>query len=69
MRAHRLRNGWTLADVAGLTGLDQSYISRLERGEKAAAAATKVRIARCLDATVADLFDPDVDGVAPKADQ
>lgn len=56
LREWRERQGWTLADVSGLTGLSKSYLSLVERGLREPPPPTKVQIARRLGATVADLF-------------
>lgn len=57
-RAWRIAAGWTEAEVAGLTGLSDSMISRVETGTRQLSPATKVRVARALGARVDDLFDP-----------
>ena len=64
LREWRERQGWTLADVSGLTGLSRSYLSRVERGQREPVPAVKVRMAKCLGATVADLFATDGEEVA-----
>lgn len=57
IHAWRLEQGWTLAEMSGVTGLSESMMSRLERGERRCAPATKVEVARRLAANVAELFD------------
>lgn len=57
LRLWRLEQGFLLADVAGLTGLSVSLLSRVERGERGLRAETKVRMARCLGVPVNALFD------------
>jgi transcriptional regulator with XRE-family HTH domain len=61
LRSWRESTGWTLADVAGLTGLDESYIARLESGHRHAPPARKVAIARALGVRVSDIWDPALD--------
>jgi transcriptional regulator with XRE-family HTH domain len=56
LRQWRERQGWSLTEVSGLTGLSRSYLSRVERGQREPPAATKVLLARKLGAQVADLF-------------
>jgi transcriptional regulator with XRE-family HTH domain len=56
LRRWRLENGLTVADVAELTGFTQPYLTRLERGDRGASPATKVRIARGLGVSLRDLF-------------
>lgn len=57
LRLWRVQNGFTLEDVSGLTGLSIAMISRVERGERRLRPAAKVRMARCLEVPVGDLFD------------
>jgi transcriptional regulator with XRE-family HTH domain len=58
LRLWRLRNGYTLDEVAGLTGYSESMISRLETGDRNPSPKARVQIARCLGVHVADLFEP-----------
>ena len=48
----RLAHGWTQADLAEQSGIDQSDISRIERGLSNATEATLGRLAEVLDAEV-----------------
>jgi transcriptional regulator with XRE-family HTH domain len=57
LRLWRVRHGLTEAEVADLTGLSESMISYVERGERHLAPLTKVRVARCLAVPIRDLFD------------
>jgi transcriptional regulator with XRE-family HTH domain len=57
LRQWRHLNGLTLQEVADLTGVSISMLSRAERGVRVFAPLTKVRIARLLDVHVADLFE------------
>lgn len=59
LREWREANDWTLADVFGLTGTSVPMLSLIERGLRHPSPSTKVRIARGLGATVADLFPPE----------
>lgn len=63
LREWRERQGWTLADVSGLTGLSRSYLSRVERGQREPSPTVKVHVARSLGAPVADLFPVDAEEV------
>jgi len=47
----------TLQEVADLTGASMAMLNRLERGERQAGPAMKVRIARGLRVRVAYLFE------------
>ena len=53
--------GLTLEEVAGLTGVSVSMLSRAERGQRVFAPLTKVHIARCLGVPVGELFEVDND--------
>lgn len=59
LRQWRIDNGLLLEEVADLTGLSPSMLSRVERGERDMAPLTRVRFARRLDVRVADLFEVD----------
>ena len=59
LRLWRVRRGWTLDEVAGLTGFSESMISRIETGDRTPSPAAKIQIARCLGAHVSDLFGPE----------
>jgi transcriptional regulator with XRE-family HTH domain len=52
----RTEEGLTVVEVADLTGLSPSMISRLERGQRGLRPRTKVLVARRLAARVRDLF-------------
>lgn len=58
MRAWRTAKGWTLEEVAGLTGLSQGHLSRLELEQVEPSAEQRIRIARAVGAKVSDLFEP-----------
>jgi transcriptional regulator with XRE-family HTH domain len=64
LRRWRLDHGLTLDEVAALTGVSEAMVSRVERGERQLAPATKVLVARRLGAKLGELFDieplPDV---------
>ncbi len=51
--AHRL----SLREVADLTGISLSMLSRIESGDRQPSALLKVRIARRLGAHISELFD------------
>jgi transcriptional regulator with XRE-family HTH domain len=55
-RLWRLAKGWTLADEAGLTGLSEPFLSRVEWGHRQLRPEEKVRVARALGAGVGELF-------------
>ncbi len=56
LRRWRKRQGWTLGDVSGLTGISVSHLSLIERGLREPPPRLKVRIARGVGATVAEVF-------------
>lgn len=57
LRSWREAAGYSLQEVADLSGLDTSTLSRVERGERQLLPATKVALARALSVRVAELFD------------
>lgn len=59
LRAWRAANEMSLADVAGLTGYSEAYLSLLERDLRHPSPKAKVLIARRVGATVAELFPVD----------
>jgi transcriptional regulator with XRE-family HTH domain len=56
LRHRRIRAGLNQGDLAGQTGLDQSYISLLERGKRGGTAKTLGIIAKALRCEIADLL-------------
>lgn len=58
----REQHGLTLAECADLCGYSVAHLSRVERGQRSLSARGKVRMARALDARVAELFEPMEDG-------
>ena len=60
LRTVRRQRGLTLEDLAEQTGLTKSYLSKIERGQSSPSIAAALRVARALDADVAQLFcEPD----------
>lgn len=57
LRLWRTDNGLSLDELADLTGMCKSMLSRVERGERGLSAVAKVKIARRLDVAVRDLFE------------
>jgi transcriptional regulator with XRE-family HTH domain len=58
LRAARLAKGLTLEQVAQRSGLDKSFISRLERNATAASVASLLKVCAALDIQPGSLFDP-----------
>ncbi len=58
LRAARKARGLTLDGLVKLTGLDKSYLSRLERDLTSASVATLVRVCDALGIRPGTLFDP-----------
>src|SRR5438105_10875341 len=59
--AHRLRlerdsRGWSLAELAGRSGVSKATISKIERGEVSPTAVVLVRLAGAFDLTLAGLL-------------
>jgi transcriptional regulator with XRE-family HTH domain len=49
--------GLSLDEIADLTGVSKSMLSRLERGQRGVSVMTKVKIARRLGVPVSELFE------------
>lgn len=58
LRATRLAKGFTLEQVAKRSGLDKSFISRLERDATAASVASLLKVCGALGIQPGSLFDP-----------
>lgn len=58
LRAARQARGLSLDALVKLTGLDKSFLSRLERDLTNASVASLVRVCEALEIRVASLFDP-----------
>lgn len=58
IRALRTEAGYSQDDFAYETGLDRSYYSSIERGERNVAAINLIRIAKTLGVEVGELFPP-----------
>jgi transcriptional regulator with XRE-family HTH domain len=56
MRIERRRLGLTLDALADRTGLNKGYLSRIERGHKAPALATVLKLAEAFDISVGELL-------------
>lgn len=56
LRALRRKRHLTLEQVAGATGLNKGYLSRLESGEKSPSIATTLKLAKALEVPIAALF-------------
>lgn len=59
-RRWRIENGLTQDEVADLTGLSKTMVSRAERGYRGFAPLTKVQIARSLGVSISTLFEAQV---------
>lgn len=57
MRRWRVDTGLSLDEMADLTGMSKSMLSRVERGERELAPLTKAKVARRLGVPIRDLFD------------
>jgi transcriptional regulator with XRE-family HTH domain len=56
VRVERAARGWSQLQLADLAGVSQSVISRLERGEPGLRDGRRVRIAKALGLSAAELF-------------
>lgn len=61
----RLQSGMTLDQVAQMSGLTKSYVSKVERGASMPSIASALRLAKALDVPVEDLFGTESDDDAP----
>jgi transcriptional regulator with XRE-family HTH domain len=57
IRRWRRREGVTLAEVSGLTGMSIAMLSLVERGRRQLSPMAKVQIARRLGVPLRELFD------------
>lgn len=58
IRVARLAKGLTLGAVAGVTGLTQGYLSKLERDQVSPSVASLVAVCAAVGLRVGDLFEP-----------
>ncbi|HEY0113988.1 MAG TPA: XRE family transcriptional regulator [Allosphingosinicella sp.] len=58
LRAIRVRNGWTLADVSERTGLQVSVLSKLENGKLSFSYDKLMKVSRGLNIDIAELLSP-----------
>ena len=68
LRAARKARGLTLDALVKLTGLDKSFLSRLERDLTSASVATLVRVCEALGIRPGTLFDPPTANLVRAAD-
>ncbi|WID99826.1 XRE family transcriptional regulator (plasmid) [Bosea vestrisii] len=61
MAAMRRSRKMTLDQVAGMTGLNKGYLSRVERGEKTPSIATALKLSQAFAVSVSALFGEAVD--------
>src|SRR5690606_14518845 len=59
LRVLRIQTGLTLEELANLTDLTRSYLSKVERGLATPSITSALRIARALDVSIESLFDAD----------
>ena len=65
LRAWRTANGITLDELAGLLGISESLLSRVERGERRLSPLDTIRVSRLIGVPVRDLI-PQVEASATK---
>jgi transcriptional regulator with XRE-family HTH domain len=64
LRKLRLQRGWTLNDLASVSGVSRSMLSQIERAQVNPTLAVAYRIARAFDRSLGDLVDDLGDGSA-----
>lgn len=67
LRLWRTREGLTLAEVAGLSGLSIGVLSKVERGQRRLLPLNRIMLARALGVAVSELFEPDYEIEAGEA--
>lgn len=67
LRRERLRRGWSMVKVCGLTGISPSNLSLLERGLQPAYPGWRRRLAKAFDVPVEVLFPPATTTTTPAA--
>jgi transcriptional regulator with XRE-family HTH domain len=60
VRSIRRRGGTTLDQLAGATGLNKGYLSRIESGEKSPSIATLLKLAEALHVSTGQLFGEEI---------
>lgn len=65
MKVHRLATGLTLRELARRLGVSPSFLSQVENGKSQPSVATLYAIARLLNVSIDDLFDPEDGGETP----
>lgn len=56
----RLQRGWTLQQLAGQSGLSNTFISRLESGDRQASISAVLTLARVFGVSLASMFETEV---------
>ena len=56
LRAERERKGWTQEELCHKAGLDRTYLSGVERGERSPNLRTLIRLATALDSKLSKLI-------------
>lgn len=59
VRQLRLERGWSQERLAGVVGLDRTYVGGVERGERNVSLENIARLAAALDVRLSDLMDVD----------
>lgn len=67
LRALRESAGLKQKDLAGISGISQATISRIERDSPAPSAAVAIALARALKLSVEEIFGPELSEETPSA--
>lgn len=57
LKEHRKRHGWTIDQLADVSGISRGFISQLENGRRQPSAATLVALSDALDTPLAALIE------------
>ncbi len=57
IRKLRLERGWSQAQMAERSGIDDGHLGQIERGDTTVYLSTLAKIVQTLETTVADLFE------------
>ena len=60
LKQHRLRQGWTLEDLAKRSGLSKPFLSRLESGDRQASIAAVLTLSQAFGLSLAEMFETQV---------
>ncbi|MHB8509821.1 MAG: helix-turn-helix domain-containing protein [Candidatus Dormibacteria bacterium] len=63
LRELRERAGWSQEELAGVAGLDRSYLAEIEKGRRNPGLSTLLKLGSALQCRVGDLVPPEIEGL------